>query len=230
MHTALFFINLRAGPVLLPGFAGGIPGFLWGRIMACNRPMIATGIVFLLIAAAFKRIPRLSKEDWIQNSRRTIFGIGILLIFLSFTAGSGSGFGIGSGDGVGIGNENSSGQGENSRPEDQTEEKEEASGEKDSESGQEEEIPDGGDKRGEEEDFHPLTLTEGDMVIRVHAREIYLQENPCSLEELEQVIRDGYQDGMAFRVQDDYADDIVYAKVLALLDRNGCSYGKETLE
>ena len=96
-------------PYLLPASPVRFIETIWGRILACNRPMIAAGITLILAAVLLRRIPRLSKEDWIINSRRTITGLGILLIALSFTAGNGNGFGVGSGDGIGIGDETSSG-------------------------------------------------------------------------------------------------------------------------
>ena len=95
--------------LIINSISGGIIGTIWARILACNRPLIAAGITLILAAVILRRIPRLSKEDWIINTRRTVTGLGILLIVLSFTAGDGSGFGIGSGDGIGIGDENSSG-------------------------------------------------------------------------------------------------------------------------
>ena len=171
--------------LIINSISGGIIGTIWARILACNRPLIAAGITLILAAVILRRIPRLSKEDWIINTRRTVTGLGILLIVLSFTAGDGSGFGIGSGDGIGIGDENSSG----------------------AQNVQEDPDPDGA-KRG---------------------KEIYCQEQLCTAEELEKAVKTEYRDGMEILVQDDYADDITYSRVLQILDTYQITYGEEKL-
>ena len=194
---------------------------IWGRILACNRPMIAAGITLILAAVLLRRIPRLSKEDWIINSRRTITGLGILLIALSFTAGNGNGFGVGSGDGIGIGDETSSGS-------QQTQEDPDPDEEQDGSDDMEQDA--GADRAGNSENLDRLpTLSDTETVIRIRGKNIYCQEQQCTIEELEEAVRKGYKDGMVMLVQDDYADDITYSQVIRILETYKITREEETL-
>ncbi len=201
--------------------SGGIIGTIWARILACNRSLIAAGITLILAAVILRRIPRLSKEDWIINTRRTVTGLGILLIVLSFTAGDGSGFGIGSGDGIGIGDENSSGA-------QNVQEDPDPDGAKEGSDDPEQEAGAARTETGERLDRLPA-LSDTVTVIRVRGKEIYCQEQLCTAEELEKAVKTEYRDGMEILVQDDYADDITYSRVLQILDTYQITYGEEKL-
>ena len=48
-------------------------------------------------------------------------------------------------------------------------------------------------------------------------------------EELEEAVKTEYRDGMEILVQDDYADDITYSRVLQILDTYQITYGEEKL-
>ena len=208
-------------PYLLPASPVRFIEAVWGRILACNRPMIAAGITLILAAVLLRRIPRLSKEDWIINSRRTITGLGILLIALSFTAGNGNGFGVGSGDGIGIGDETSSGS-------QQTQEDPDPDGEQDGSDDMEQDA--GADRTGNSENPGRLpTLSDTETVIRIRGKNIYCQEQQCTIEELEEAVRKGYKDGMVMLVQDDYADDITYSQVIQILETYKITREEETL-
>ena len=208
-------------PYLLPASPVRVIETIWGRILACNRPMIAAGITLILAAVLLRRIPRLSKEDWIINSRRTITGLGILLIALSFTAGNGNGFGVGSGDGIGIGDETSSGS-------QQTQEDPDPDGEQDGSDDMEQDA--GADRTGNSENPDRLpTLSDTETVIRIRGKNIYCQEQQCMIEELEEAVRKGYKDGMVMLVQDDYADDITYSQVIQILETYKITREEETL-
>lgn len=208
-------------PYLLPASPVRFIEAVWGRILACNRPMIAAGITLILAAVLLRRIPRLSKEDWIINTRRTVTGLGILLIVLSFTAGDGSGFGIGSGDGIGIGDENSSGA-------QNVQEDPDPDGAKEGSDDPEQEAGAARTETGERPDRLPA-LSDTVTVIRVRGKEIYCQEQLCTAEELEKAVKTEYRDGMEILVQDDYADDITYSRVLQILDTYQITYGEEKL-
>ena len=183
--------------------------------------MIAAGITLILAAVILRRIPRLSKEDWIINTRRTVTGLGILLIVLSFTAGDGSGFGIGSGDGIGIGDENSSGA-------QNVQEDPDPDGAKEGSDDPEQEAGAARTETGERPDRLPA-LSDTVTVIRVRGKEIYCQEQLCTAEELEKAVKTEYRDGMEILIQDDYADDITYSRVLQILDTYQITYGEEKL-
>ncbi len=218
MPAAWLSIRRQVLPAALPG---GIIGTIWARILACNRPLIAAGITLILAAVILRRIPRLSKEDWIINTRRTVTGLGILLIVLSFTAGDGSGFGIGSGDGIGIGDENSSGA-------QNVQEDPDPDGAKEGSDDPEQEAGAARTETGERPDRLPV-LSDTVTVIRVRGKEIYCQEQLCTAEELEKAVKTEYRDGMEILVQDDYADDITYSRVLQILDTYQITYGEEKL-
>ena len=218
MPAAWLSIRRQILPAALPG---GIIGTIWARILACNRPLIAAGITLILAAVILRRIPRLSKEDWIINTRRTVTGLGILLIVLSFTAGDGSGFGIGSGDGIGIGDENSSGA-------QNVQEDPDPDGAKEGSDDPEQEAGAARTETGERPDRLPA-LSDTVTVIRVRGTEIYCQEQLCTAEELEKAVKTEYRDGMEILVQDDYADDITYSRVLQILDTYQITYGEEKL-
>ncbi len=218
MPAAWLSIRRQVLPAALPG---GIIGTIWARILACNRPLIAAGITLILAAVILRRIPRLSKEDWIINTRRTVTGLGILLIVLSFTAGDGSGFGIGSGDGIGIGDENSSGA-------QNVQEDPDPDGAKEGSDDPEQEAGAARTETGERPDRLPA-LSDTVTVIRVRGKEIYCQEQLCTAEELEKAVKTEYRDGMEILVQDDYADDITYSRVLQILDTYQITYGEEKL-
>lgn len=218
MPAAWLSIRRQVLPAALPG---GIIGTIWARILACNRPLIAAGITLILAAVILRRIPRLSKEDWIINTRRTVTGLGILLIVLSFTAGDGSGFGIGSGDGIGIGDENSSGA-------QNVQEDPDPDGAKEGSDDPEQEAGAARTETGERPDRLPA-LSDTVTVIRVRGKEIYCQEQLCTAEELEKAVKTEYRDGMEILVQDDYADDITYSRVLQILDTYHITYGEEKL-
>lgn len=207
--------------LIINSISGGIIGTIWARILACNRPLIAAGITLILAAVILRRIPRLSKEDWIINTRRTVTGLGILLIVLSFTAGDGSGFGIGSGDGIGIGDENSSGA-------QNVQEDSDPDGAKEGSDDPEQEAGAARTETGERPDRLPA-LSDTVTVIRVRGKEIYCQEQLCTAEELEKAVKTEYRDGMEILVQDDYADDITYSRVLQILDTYQITYGEEKL-
>lgn len=218
MPAAWLSIRRQVLPAALPG---GIIGTIWARILACNRPLIAAGITLILAAVILRRIPRLSKEDWIINTRRTVTGLGILLIVLSFTAGDGSGFGIGSGDGIGIGDENSSGA-------QNVQEDPDPDGAKEGSDDPEQEAGAARTETGERPDRLPV-LSDTVTVIRVRGKEIYCQEQLCTAEELEKAVKTEYRDGMEILIQDDYADDITYSRVLQILDTYQITYGEEKL-
>lgn len=218
MPAAWLSIRRQVLPAALPG---GIIGTIWARILACNRPLIAAGITLILAAVILRRIPRLSKEDWIINTRRTVTGLGILLIVLSFTAGDGSGFGIGSGDGIGIGDDNSSGA-------QNVQEDPDPDGAKEGSDDPEQEAGAARTETGERPDRLPA-LSDTVTVIRVRGKEIYCQEQLCTAEELEKAVKTEYRDGMEILVQDDYADDITYSRVLQILDTYQITYGEEKL-
>ena len=218
MPAAWLSIRRQVLPAALPG---GIIGTIWARILACNRPLIAAGITLILAAVILRRIPRLSKEDWIINTRRTVTGLGILLIVLSFTAGDGSGFGIGSGDGIGIGDENSSGA-------QNVQEDPDPDGAKEGSDDPEQEAGAARTETGERPDRLPA-LSDTVTVIRVRGKEIYCQEQLCTAEELEKAVKTEYRDGMEILIQDDYADDITYSRVLQILDTYQITYGEEKL-
>ena len=207
--------------LIINSISGGIIGTIWARILACNRSLIAAGITLILAAVILRRIPRLSKEDWIINTRRTVTGLGILLIVLSFTAGDGSGFGIGSGDGIGIGDENSSGA-------QNVQEDPDPDGAKESSDDLEQEAGAARTETGERPDRLPA-LSDTVTVIRVRGKEIYCQEQLCTAEELEKAVKTEYRDGMEILIQDDYADDITYSRVLQILDTYQITYGEEKL-
>ena len=221
LPTACLSIWRQVLPAAL-ALPGGIIGTIWARILACNRPLFAAGITLILAAVLLRRIPRLSKEDWIINSRRTFIVFGILLIVLSFTAGDGSGFGIGSGDGIGIGDEADSGSQhiqEDSNPE----------GEK--EGSDELEQDAGADRTGavEKQDWLS-TLSDTNTVIRVRGKDIYCMEQQCTIDQLEEAVKKGYRDGMIIHLQDDYADDLTYTKVLQILDTYKITVLEDTLK
>ncbi len=218
MPMSCLSIRRQVLPAALPG---GIIGTVWARILACNRPLIAAGITLVLASVILRRIPRLAKEDWIINTRRTVTGLGILLIVLSFTAGDGSGFGIGSGDGIGIGDENSSGA-------QNAQEDSDPDGAKEGSDDPEQEAGAARTETGERPERLPV-LSDTVTVIRVRGKEIYCQEQLCTAEELEEAVKKEYRDGMEILVQDDYADDITYSRVLQILDTYQITYGEEKL-